>query len=110
MEHDTGVIVEESSRKYTVTWIDSDGDPVQPIAVTWTLTDRDGTVINSRSGVSETPGLTNTITLGAADLALADQTNDFEYRVLTVHGDEGNASIPIIVEIDFIIRNNPSIT
>jgi hypothetical protein len=55
-----------------VSFFDEDGTAVTPSAATWTLTDDHGSVINSRSAVSETPASTVTIVLSGADLAASD--------------------------------------
>jgi len=63
---------------------DSAGDLTTPTSVTWTLTDLAGTVINSRTNVSATPGNPTRITLSGDDLALTDQTKAYEIRALLV--------------------------
>ena len=111
MEHDTIKRNEDGSASYTATWYHpTTGLTVTPTAVTWTLTDGAGTIINSREDVVATPGATNTIILVADDLEILDQTNEEEYRVLTIHGDAADANIPIVLNIDLYVDNVDSIT
>lgn len=64
---------EESTYAITVAYTDENGDAVTPTAVTWTLMDGAGTVINGRSAVSiATPSTSNTIVLKGDDLAVSD--------------------------------------
>lgn len=42
------VVNERSTIAFTVSFFDDDDAPVVPTSATWTLTDQDGTVINSR--------------------------------------------------------------
>lgn len=72
---------EESTLVLALTFTDASGGAVTPSAVTWSLHDDSGTVVNSRSNVSATPGATVTIVLSGADLAMP--TTD-RRRVLTV--------------------------
>jgi hypothetical protein len=111
MEHDTIKRNEDGSASYTATWYHpTTGLTVTPTAVTWSLTDGDGAAINGRTDVSETPGATNTIVLAGDDLEILDQTNEAEYRVLTIHGDAADANIPIVLTIDLYVDNVDSIT
>lgn len=66
----TQKVPEESSAGFEVSFLDESGAAITPAAVSWTLTDRAGTVINSRSAVSVTPASVVTIVLSGDDLAL----------------------------------------
>lgn len=72
---------EKGTAKATVTFTDETGASVTPTAVTWTLTDTSGNVINSRLDVTATPGATVTFALSGNDLAVTG--NDVR-RVLLV--------------------------
>jgi len=78
----------------------------------WTLTDRSGNVINSRSAVSITPASTVTIVLSGLDLAVPN-IND-RYRLLTVEGTYNSTTLgnnlPFKVEIKFKISNLEKVT
>ena len=61
---------EEGTYIVEAAFTNSDGDAVTPETVTWTLTDLEGTVINSREDESITPASTVSIVLSGDDLAL----------------------------------------
>lgn len=64
--------IEEAA--YAVTFsafVDETGASATPQSATWTLTDRAGNVINSRSAVSVTPGTSIIVLLSGNDLAIA---------------------------------------
>lgn len=62
---------EEGTAKATVTFTDETGASVTPSAVTWTLTDISGNVINSRQDVSVTPGASVSFAIYGDDLAVS---------------------------------------
>ena len=62
--------LEKSVLVLTVNPLDENDAPVTPSAMTWSLTDLAGTVVNSRSNVSLTPATSVTITLSGNDLQL----------------------------------------
>lgn len=63
--------VERSTYAIPIAFLDDAGAAVTPSAATWTLTDGNGTVVNSRTAVVITPlSTTATIVLSGADLAL----------------------------------------
>lgn len=75
-----------------------------PTTMTWTLTDEDGTVINSRSAVSvSSPSTTNTITLTGDDLALSDVKKT--RRIFTVTGTYNSGANKFSDECQFDIDN-----
>ena len=62
---------ERSTYVITVAFKDEDGQDVIPTSAAWTLTDEDGTVINSRQDVAITPlAASSDIVLTGADLAV----------------------------------------
>ena len=80
----TTLAIEEATYIITVAWLDDAGAAVTPSAATWTLTDLDGDVVNSRSNVTiNSLSTTNTIVLSGADLALLTTLNG-PTRVLLV--------------------------
>ena len=64
----------------TASFIDEDGDAIMPELVLWTLSDIDGTVINSREDVSITPDTIVYIVLSDDDLVVSGSRS----RVVTV--------------------------
>jgi hypothetical protein len=77
----TEKVAEKSTHTWTVTFTDEDDAAVTPDSITWTLTDEDGAVINSRSAVAvSSPAASNDITLSGDDLAISDE-NKLERRL-----------------------------
>lgn len=72
---------EKGTAKVTVTFTDEAAASVTPSAITWTLTDTNGNVINSRQDVSVTPGASVSFALSGNDLAVSG--NDVR-RVLLI--------------------------
>jgi predicted pyridoxine 5'-phosphate oxidase superfamily flavin-nucleotide-binding protein len=73
---------EKGTAKVTVaSFKDESGTAVTPIAITWTLTDRLGNVINSRSAVSVTPATSVSFLLTGNDLAIGINGKQ---RVITI--------------------------
>ena len=72
---------EKGTAKVAVTFTDETGASATPSAVTWTLTDTSGNVINSRLDVTATPGATVTFAMSGEDLAVTG--NDVR-RVLLI--------------------------
>lgn len=103
----TSLALEESTYVITASFTDEDDAAVVPNAdtITWTLTDLDGTVINSRAAVAVTSASTITIVLSGDDLAL-QASDDSGVRKLLVEA-EYNSSIgsnlPLNDEVQFTI-------
>lgn len=72
---------EKGTAKVTVAFTDETGASVIPSAVTWTLTDRAGNVINSRQDVSVSAAASVSFALSGNDLAIVG--NDAQ-RVLLI--------------------------
>ena len=98
---------EESTFVVTVPFVDEDGSPITPdTGLNWTLSDREGNVINGRNAVTITPATTVHIAIFGDDLALPD-IND-RIRVVTVQGTYDSAlgnNLPIKIEITFGIAS-----
>ena len=74
---------ERSTIAFTVSFFDENDDPVTPTSATWTLTDQDGTVINSRSDVViSSLAESVTIVLKNADTALISDADVGTRRLL----------------------------
>jgi len=90
---------------------DAYGVAVTPTAAVYTVTNRDGDVINSQSDVAITPlGESMIVNLADDDLLIEDQTNDREYRLFTVETDRGSALLPETIETPFWVKNLKVIT
>ena len=78
--------IEESTFVINVAFTDEDGDATTPTAATWTLTDCDGSIMNSREDVTISSLDTNVdVVLSGDDLALQSSTDDGK-RVFLVEG------------------------
>jgi len=84
---------------------DEDGAGIAPATLTWTLTDRDGNIVNSRSAVNVAgPSTSNTITLQGTDLALlGGQTNDRIFTIEWTYDSTYGAGLPGKEQATFII-------
>lgn len=105
--------VEKSTFLVTASFKDAAGDAVVPNSVTWTLTDKEGTVINSRTGESETPAASIDIVLSGLDLAIQAGESYFGERILTVeavYNSTEGTNLPLKAEVHFIVDNLVKIT
>ena len=98
--------IEQSSFKVSVTFYDESGNAVSPDTMTWTLTDEDGSVVNSRENVTiSDPSSSENILLQGDDLAV--DGNDPVKRIVTFEGTytsaEFGAGLPLIDESTFTI-------
>lgn len=103
---------EKSTYIITASFTDDSGASVVPSSITWSLTDVNGTVINSREDVSVSiPAASIDIVLSGDDLALSDG-NDV-VRVLTIkahYSSSMGANLPLNDSCRFIIKNLKAIT
>ena len=77
--------IEESTYGITIDFYDDAGAAVSPATMTWTLSDKDGTVINARQDVAiSNPTSSETITLSGDDLAVSE--GESSLRILTLEG------------------------
>ena len=76
---------EQSSFKVEATFYDESGNAVAPDTMTWTLSDLDGSVVNSRENISiAAPSSTESILLEGDDLVV--DGNDPVKRIVTFQG------------------------
>ena len=107
--------VEESTAKITVAFTDEDAAEATPAAITWTLTDVDGTVINSREDVAiVSPASSIDIALSGDDLAFqAGETGDSVHRIFTIewtYSSDLGAGLPGKDSLKFPVKNLVAIT
>lgn len=95
---------DEGTYIITCTFTDSDGSAVTPNSVTWSLTDFDGTTINSRTDVLVTPDTSVSIALSGDDL----NYNDGIGRIFSIVGTYDSAAygvgLPIREQARFTIE------
>lgn len=105
---------EESTYIITATFTDEDGNSVAPTSLSWTLTNIDGTVMNSKSAVSVgTSSLASSvnIVLSGEDLSM-ESSSSTETRILTIEGTYNSTlgtGLPIKDNIKFKIEQLRSI-
>lgn len=95
---------EQSTQEWEIIVKDA-GVEVTPTAATYTLTDRDGVVINAVEDEVITPSTLMTVTLAGNDLQIIDDTKKREYRILTIQTDRGNVAKPEKIETHFWVVN-----
>ncbi len=100
----TAKSVDESTYVITMTFADADETAVTPNALTWSLTDKDGNIINSREDTVLTP---------AAEVFVVLQDDDLDYsdgedRVFTIEGNYNSSTygntLPIREQASFKIK------
>jgi hypothetical protein len=106
-------ICEKSTAVITVSFSDEDGNAVAPDSMTWTLTDRNGNVINSRQDVVlSSPTSTEVIVLSGDDLQIVDSDDD-GVRILTFEGTYTSAlgsGLPLVDACSFVVENLKAVT
>ena len=104
---------EKSTLVITATITDENGDPETPTAATWTLSDLDGNVINSRDAVAiAVPASEMDIVLSGNDLALQSAT-DTGRRAFLLKATYNSAlanNLPLNEEIQFDVLDFVKIT
>jgi len=101
---------EESTYIIRGRFYDENSVAVTPNALTWTLTDAAGTVINSRENIVITPGTVVDIGLSGDDLAILTGESDrvFVWRYLVIEGNYDSAfgsGLPIRSQCKFAVTN-----
>jgi len=107
--------VEKSTYVVTLAFKDEDNDPVTPATGTWTLTDEDGTVINSREDeVISSLDTSVDVVLSGDDLAVsAGFSGVSEKRIFTFEGTYNSdlgAGLPLRDQLVFPVFNLGAIT
>jgi hypothetical protein len=97
--------VEKSTYIVTAAFVNEDGDAVTPETVVWTLSDIDGTVINSRENVSETPATTVNIVLTGDDLGVSTVGPKRVVTVLATYNSDYGSLLKLKAAATFIIEN-----
>lgn len=101
---------EESTLVITCAFTDEDGDAVIPSAITWSLTDADGTEINSRTDVAvAVPASSINVVLSGNDLAIqSGETADIVWRyfiVEAVYDSDLGSDLPLKDQVAFKLQN-----
>jgi len=103
---------EESTYIITVAIEDEDGNAVAPSTMYWTLTDADGTVINSRSAVEiAIPESSNDIVLTGDDLAVTESGDAVrELAVWGTYDSDAGVGLSFSDAIRFVVDQIVGIT
>ena len=105
----TDYAVEGSTFAITVSFKDEEGNAVTPDAITWSLYNTAGAVVNSRQAVAVAVlSSTITIVLSGNDLALASESVESETRRLIVSATYDSAlgwSLPMTDSFEFKVLN-----
>lgn len=99
---------EGSTYIVTATFEDEYGDSVIPTAITWTLTDPAGNVINSREDVAvSSPAASINIVLSGDDLDISNgnKTDQMILTVDAVYNSDNGTGLPLKDSVLFTIRN-----
>ena len=107
--------VEKSTYVVTLSFFDEDNDAVTPATGTWTLTDADGTVINSREDVVISSLDTSVdVVLSGDDLAVSSGFSGIsEKRIFTFEGTYNSdlgVGLPLKDQLVFPVYNLGAIT
>jgi hypothetical protein len=105
--------VEEGTYVITASFYDEDGNAVSPDTMAWSLTDKDGTIINSREDVAiSSPGTSENIVLSGNDLAITDDGHSEQVRYLVMEGTYTSAlgTLPLKDQCTFYITNIKKVT
>ena len=97
--------IDKSTYVIIASFFDEDDNAVTPNSgLNWTLSKLDGTIINSRSAVSITPGTSITIVLSGSDL----DYDDGPERVLTIQGtyeSDLGSELPFKDQVRFTVQD-----
>ena len=97
--------IENSTYVVSLTFKDQDGSNVMPTSATWTLTDAEGTVINSRENVAISPlAATANIILQGLDLAAGDGSLQRNISITAAYNSLGSIGLPLLGSVDFYIE------
>lgn len=96
---------EKSTQSFNVIVKDDAGDAVVPTVATYTLTTRDGTIVDEVDGLAITPSTLMKVILAGDNLEILDQTNEREYRLLTIETDRGDIAKPENLQTPFWVKN-----
>jgi len=109
---------EESTLVIQTSFTNEDGEAETPLTLTWTLTDENGTVINSREDVEvSSPAASNDIVLSGDDLSMlaaevtaGDITVERRFLVEATYNSDLGADLPLKDVVRFQIRNLVGVT
>ena len=106
---------ERSTYVITANFKDEDGQDVIPTSAAWTLTDEDGTVINSRDAVAISPlAASSQIVLTGADLAVdsgfAGTAQERIFTIEAIYDSSLGTGLALTAEARFSVDNLIAVT
>ncbi len=97
---------ESSTYVISVSFYDENDEVVTPKTFQWSLTETDGTIVNSRSDVVETPASTVNIVLSGDDLAITDNSPTIRLVALeATYDSDFGTDLPLNEDYQFLINN-----
>jgi hypothetical protein len=96
---------EKSTYVVTAAFTDEEGAAVSPTAITWTLTNGTGTVINDRSNVTVTPAPSVEIVLTNADLAIGTNGTKRVVTIKATYNSDAGTGLTLNDECEFLIAD-----
>ena len=98
--------VEKSTFVVTAAFADADGVAVVPNSITWTLTDMDGTVINSRTAVAvAVPAASIDIVLSNNDLTCPNGERALSLSISAVYDSTEGSNLTLKDSLIFTVKN-----
>lgn len=101
---------EESTYVIRIDFYDEDGLSLVPNTVVWTLTDSDGTVMNSRTAVAASAAARVNITLSGNDLALPTVDTKRILYISSAYDSLYGTNLPLNEEVEFDIEPLVNVT
>jgi len=97
---------ESSTYVISVSFYNENEEAITPKTFQWSLTETDGSIVNGRSDVAETPATTINIVLSGDDLAITDNAPTIRLVALeaTYDSDLG-IDLPLNEDYQFLINN-----
>lgn len=104
------IALERSTIAVTASFRDENDELITPTGITWSLTDGDGNVVNSRENVAIGAANAITVVLSGDDMALTAGDDGRRQVVIRAqyNGDLGDG-LPIVGIIEFTVRNIPGV-
>ena len=102
--------VEESTIVITAAFTDEDGDAVIPTEATWTLTNDDGDVVDTRDGIEITPASSVTVVLKGDNLQIlpgesGDRFATRRFLIEALYNSSLGTGLPLNESCTFPVRN-----
>lgn len=104
------LVLERSTVALVASFRDEADQLITPTAITWSLTDGDGNVVNERQAAEVAPAEQVTIVLSGDDLAMSAGDDGRRQVVIraTYDGTLGD-DLPIVGVLEFTVRNVPGV-